>query len=147
MPCWMQPGTRPWFPEPDQYQLVKTAPPLKQFFPAILWFVVVLVLLCIPGKDMPESKFSIPNADKLVHCFMFGLMAFLFCRPFMLSESPVPSRKKIIFLYIALAVSLWGLATEFIQKYLVVNRDFELLDWLADSLGALGAYLIILKNR
>ncbi len=147
MPCWMLPVTRPWFPEPDQYRHVKTAPPLKEFLPAILWFVVVLVLLCVPGKDMPESRFPLPNADKLVHCFMFGLMAFLFCRPFLVSDFPTSSRKKIIFLFIALAVSLWGLATEFIQKYLVLNRDFELLDWLADSLGALGVYLIIPKNR
>jgi VanZ family protein len=29
-----------------------------------------------------------------------------------------------------------GLTTEFIQKYLVPGRNFDLLDWAADSLGA-----------
>jgi VanZ family protein len=146
IPCWMPQGTQLWFPEPDQNQHVKATPSLKQFFPAFVWFLIVLVLLCIPGKEMPESKFSIPDADKLVHFFMFGLMTFLFCRPFMLSDSPTPSRKKTIYLYIVLAVCFWGLATEFIQKYFVPNRDFELLDWLADSLGAFAAFIIVKRK-
>jgi len=36
-----------------------------------------------------------------------------------------------------LAVITWGITVEFLQKYFVVGRDFELLDWAADSAGAL----------
>lgn len=95
---------------------------------------------------MPETKLSIPNADKLVHLFLFGMMVWLFCRPFHLSDSYTGSRKKFIYFLIVVAVSLWGLATEFIQKNYVPNRDFELLDWLADSLGALAVYIYVAKK-
>lgn len=92
---------------------------------------------------MPETRFSIQHADKLVHSFLFGMMAWLFCRPFVLTDAyPVP-KKKFIYLLIVLAVSFWGLATEFIQKNYVPHRDFELLDWLADSLGAMAAFFFI----
>jgi VanZ family protein len=33
-------------------------------------------------------------------------------------------------------VAIWGLATEFIQKYFVPGRSFDLLDFAADSTGA-----------
>ncbi len=122
---------------------MKPAPPLRSFFPAVLWFLFVLVLLCIPGKEIPESRITLPDADKLVHFFLFGIMAYLFCRPFLLSGSWSHSRKKGVYLFIMLAVSFWGLATEFIQKYWIPNRDFELLDWLADSLGAVAAFFFI----
>lgn len=152
--CSMRQDMPPWYPDYLNGAAVKnTLHPVqnplrwKLFIPAIVWFLIVLVLLCIPGKDMPETRFSFRDADKLVHFFMFGMMAYLFCRPFLLSNTYSGSGKNFIYLLIVLAVSLWGLSTEFIQKYYVPHRDFELLDWLADSLGAFGAYLIIPKNR
>jgi VanZ family protein len=41
------------------------------------------------------------------------------------------------FVRIALATSVWGITVEFLQKYFIPSRDFELLDWAADSVGAL----------
>jgi VanZ family protein len=50
------------------------------------------------------------------------------------------------FLRIAIATSIWGLTTEFIQKYLVINRSFDLLDWAADSVGAVVACIYCWKK-
>ena len=30
---------------------------LKKFIPAIIWIIVVLVLVMMPGKQLPESEF------------------------------------------------------------------------------------------
>jgi VanZ family protein len=40
-----------------------------------------------------------------------------------------------------MAVIVWGIFTEIIQLY-VPGRSFDLLDWAADSLGALLALLL-----
>jgi VanZ family protein len=50
------------------------------------------------------------------------------------------------FIRIALVISLWGLTSEFIQKYWAVGRNFDLIDWLGDSAGALIAFLYCRKK-
>lgn len=113
---------------------------IVKFLPGIAWFFVVLVLLCMPGKDVPSigwlDKIYI---DKWVHCGIFGLLALLFMLPFGLSQ--MDSKEKLqVFIRIAIATSLWGIASEFIQKYWIAGRSFDLLDWAADSFGALIAF-------
>ncbi len=44
-------------------------------------------------------------------------------------------------------VTLYGLAIEFIQKYLVANRSFDMYDLLADGLGAGGGSAGIFVGR
>lgn len=116
---------------------IKTA----KFIPGIAWFFVVLVLLCIPGEDVPSVGWlDKVYFDKWVHCGIFGLLALLFMLPFALSQ--IDNKEKLqLFIRIAIAISLWGITTEFIQKYLIPGRSFDLLDWAADSLGALMAFV------
>ena len=79
-----------------------------------------------------------------MHAGVFAILGFLFCLPFHKSGLSKPERKSY-FIKIALSVSIWGLTTEFIQKYIAVGRSFDLLDWTADSIGALIAFLITKK--
>ncbi len=113
---------------------------IVKFIPGIAWFFVVLVLLCMPGKDVPSVGWLDKiYFDKWVHCGIFGLLALLFMLPFGLSQ--IDSREKLqFFIRIAIATSLWGIASEFIQKYWIAGRSFDLLDWAADSFGALIAF-------
>jgi len=75
---------------------------------------------------------------------MFGLLALLFMYPFKKSETG-RNGKKTTFVYISLALCAWGLATEFIQKYLVTGRNFDLTDWAADSMGITLAWIFALR--
>lgn len=110
---------------------------IAKFIPGIAWFFVVLILICMPGKDVPSIDWiNIIYFDKWVHAGIFGLLALLFMLPFALSPME-PKEKLQYFIRIAIATSVWGLTTEFIQKYLVSGRSFDLLDWAADSLGAI----------
>ncbi len=118
----------------------------KNFIPGIAWFFIVLLLICIPGSNFPSSGLlSKIYFDKWVHIAMFGILTFLFCWPFYklnLSKQQLLNR----FTKIAIAVSLWGLTTEFIQKFYISGREFELFDWLADSIGVLLAYWFCKKR-
>jgi VanZ family protein len=115
--------------------------PFKKFLPGIAWFFIVALLTFLPGKDLPEVSWldSIYSFDKVVHAGLFGGLAFLFCLPYF--KSALSYRQKINhFIRIALAAVVWGIAVEFIQKYFVPGRDFDLLDWAADSMGVAIAF-------
>ncbi len=114
---------------------------VKKFIPGIIWLGVVLTLVMIPGKELPESEFLFKiNFDKFVHVGIFGLLAVLFCWPFY--KTNIDSKKKIrYFIIIALLTSVFGYCTELMQKYWAEGRTYDLMDWLADSTGALGAFV------
>lgn len=117
----------------------------KKFIPAIIWFGIVLVLIWIPGHDLPHSEFLFKiDFDKFVHVGIFGLLAVLFSWPFY--NTSLPKRKKIIyFLVIAILTSAFGYCTELIQKYWAEGRSYDLMDWLADTGGALCAFIFCTK--
>lgn len=114
--------------------------PFYKFLPGIAWFFIVLVLISMPGKDLPgNSILELIQADKIVHAGIFGLMTILFIRP--VAESQLSAKIKLeYFTGIAVSVGLWGLATEFIQKYLVAGRNFDLWDFVADVVGCAFAW-------
>jgi VanZ family protein len=119
---------------------------VKRFLPGIAWFFLVSILTLMPGKDVPEVGWldKIPNFDKLVHAGLFGALAFLFSLPYF--KSPSSQRQKLNhFIRITLAVIIWGITVEFLQKYFIPGRDFELLDWAADSLGAVIALWLSIR--
>jgi hypothetical protein len=115
--------------------------PIK-FLPGIAWFLFVLILICLPGKSIPEAGWlDFIDIDKLVHAGLFGGIVFLFCRPF--RETPIDRTNKInMFIKITLATIIWGISTELIQKYFIPGRQFDLLDWAADSIGAILAFFV-----
>ena len=117
-----------------------------RFIPGFAWFLIVAVLLFAPGNEFPSNKwFGDIQADKLVHAGVFGLMALLFMIP--IGISSFDKRKKLEYLIrIAVVISLWGLASELIQKYWAIGRNFDLLDWLADSAGAAIAFVFCKKK-
>jgi hypothetical protein len=118
----------------------------KNFLPGIAWFFIVGILTLMPGKDVPKVDFldAIPQFDKLVHAGLFGGLVFLFCLP--LIKYPISHRKKIYhFIRIALAAIVWGITVEFLQKYFIPGRDFDLLDWAADSAGVLIALWLVFR--
>ncbi len=117
----------------------------KKFIPGILWFILVLFLICLPKQEMPEIEpmwwFSVIRPDKVAHAVMFGILNYLFIFPIFKTEM-VESTKVNYFIWISLAASVWGLSTEFIQL-LVPGRSFDWWDWLADSIGVLMALIYI----
>ena len=115
------------------------------FLPGIAWFLLVLILICLPGKDVPRADFlDAINFDKIVHCGLFGGIVFFFCMAF--KKSDYSKQAKLhLFIKITLATCVWGITTEFIQLYFIPGRQFDWFDWAADSLGAIVAFFISLK--
>jgi VanZ family protein len=73
---------------------------------------------------------GIPYFDKLVHAFLFGVLAWLICRAL-----PKDRKNGQMILLAFLVVSLYGAGMEFYQDNFT-SREFELLDIVADAFGA-----------
>ncbi len=118
----------------------------KKFVPGIAWFFIVLYIMCLPGSEIPSANWlSYIYFDKWVHVGLFALLVLLLCWPFYKSSFNKAECLQY-FIKIAIAASIWGLTIEFIQKYFVAGREFDLLDWAADSLGALIAFWFCRKK-
>lgn len=116
--------------------------PAKKFIPGIAWFFLTLVLICIPGYDLPDvDDWLIEiNYDKFIHAGLFAVLAFFFMLPVV--KSSLPKKEKWNWLIkITIATILWGITTEFIQKFFIPRRSFTLGDWLADGLGGVMALI------
>lgn len=119
----------------------------RHFFPGLSLFIIVTVLLCLPGSDLPGGWFSahIPQFDKLVHIGLFTALCLSISYPIRYSNQD-KTRQRQYLLLIALGGIVYGTVMELVQKYWVTGRSFEIYDILADSMGCLLALGICIKN-
>lgn len=126
---------------------VATTVSWKKFVPGMIWFLLVTFLLCLPGSDLPSTQdwMNVIYFDKLVHIGLFCVLSFLFMWPVLRSKRTVAEKWNHC-IKIAMAACLYGITSEFIQKYFIAGRNFDLVDWSADTLGAIIA-LVFSKLR
>lgn len=89
---------------------------------AILWTLLILVACSWPGKDIPEAP--VVGFDKLVHAGLFGGFTVLWLL--------VYPQKSVT---VILAGIAYGVGIEFYQEIMPLDRTFDLLDIVADSVG------------
>lgn len=114
------------------------------FWIAVFWTAVILYLSF--KNPSSESNLNFENADKVVHfTFYFGFV-FLWFRYLVYKKCSIT--KNLIFLF--LSAVLLGVLIEILQGLLTTNRQPDVWDAIANSLGALiGAVIskrIIEKN-
>jgi VanZ family protein len=113
---------------------------LGNIYIPIVWSLVIGILLALPGSMLPnESKFAIPQFDKIVHISMFGGFVFLWCL-FFSNRSTVTTKKLLrLFFYVFILANVYGIGMEFVQKHIPM-RDYSEADMVADMIGAGLAY-------
>ncbi|MBL7701721.1 MAG: VanZ family protein [Ferruginibacter sp.] len=116
--------------------------PVIKFIPGIAWFFLILVLICLPGSKIPpvETWLNDIYFDKWVHAGLFGMLVFLFIYPVHKKMVLSLREKRKWALKIAIAAVVWGITTEFIQKFFIEGRSFDVYDLAADSGGIIIAY-------
>jgi len=117
---------------------------LSKKTPARLWTLFILILMAIPGNMLPkEEKIFIPNFDKLIHATLFGSFVFLWSI-YYATRKERNNNSDSRFVLILIIACLYGIATELMQKYLIPNRDYDIFDIMADSIGAVLGFLFVL---
>lgn len=104
---------------------------------AIIWLLTTTLLLCLPGNDLPDiSWIEQWHIDKLIHIILFFGWVFLF------ANTIADYRKRLRrMVWIVLAGIAYGILIEFIQKYWIPHRSFDVDDMVADAAGCLLAWL------
>jgi VanZ family protein len=100
----------------------------------------------MPGSDVPSVPFfDLIYFDKWVHIGMFAILTFLWSFPFLKTTSASP---KLLVAIVLCSIS-YGVLMEYVQKYFAFERDFDILDMLADAVGSVFAliWLLYLLNR
>lgn len=119
---------------------------IKYLLPAIIWTLVTMVLISIPGSAFPStSLFKIPHFDKLVHLGIFAVFA-------LLANYGLYMQRDFFFSRYHYTISLvsgviFGVITEWFQLHYVPGRSGEWPDLLADVLGSLAGMVMFYYSR
>ena len=106
---------------------------------AIAWLIIMCVLFFLPGSDLPQANWlDAIYFDKWVHIGLFAVLIFLWRSSFDLDFNHYNW-------VLLLSAILYGLSVEFIQKYWVPNRSFDLYDLLADTTGSVLGLIVWLR--
>jgi len=111
-------------------------------WPPLAWFIITTILLCLPGSAFPKQHwFDKIWLDKWIHVGLFALMVFLWCRAIV----PRLQKKTRAFRQIAFYFFLYGIVMEFIQKYFIPNRSFDIGDIIADGVGCIAGLFLSVR--
>ncbi len=99
---------------------------------------LMLGVFALSSHALPPVPLNFPGLDKLVHATIYGVLAALMLRSMRHREGGY-SRLQMA-AAIALA-SVYGMTDE-VHQYFVPGRTADVLDWCADTAGALAAVAI-----
>ena len=94
---------------------------------------IILILIAIVGSLSPPQQMNQVTfnlSDKLIHSLYFTGLTF-----FWIKSAEEPSNRKLI--KTALLVFLFGLVLEILQGTLPIQRNMDILDLFANSVGIL----------
>lgn len=115
---------------------------------AISWNVLILIFCLINLSNINEvQKIHIPNLDKVVHFIFYTTSSFLWSWALLNKKA---AAFKLNLTLIVFGLILFGLMVEFLQDILPIQRSFEWLDVLCNTLGVLfgtTVYLIYTKFK
>jgi VanZ family protein len=120
---------------------------LRYNLPSIIWALVILALCSMPGKSIPKIEWlELLSFDKVVHAGIFFVLQILLMRGFLLQDK-FPALKKH-YKIIALAICIvYGGALEIMQGTLFSERSGDVLDFIANSAGAVLAVFLFRKVK
>lgn len=126
---------------------------LIAILPAPAWWVLAggyaVLLLYVggrPGSELPLPSRMPPHADKVLHFLAYGLLAALLFRAVYPLNPHRPPRMKAAPWIVVLVPTAVGIVDE-IHQLFVPGRTAELLDVVADALGAVAVLLVGLAWR
>ncbi len=119
---------------------MKNAPArLRATVPAVLWFILIMVLLSLPGKSFPTIQIWRP--DKLAHIGLFGMQALLLWVALAFEKQSDRDLRKALVLAVALT-GLFGFLSELYQ-HIFTTRMADIYDVLANWVGIILVFILI----
>jgi len=122
---------------------------IKNYWKTILVTLVICYLCFAPPKTFGDATSVFKNADKLVHFFMFFVLAISI---YIDNQHNTLKHKWAVILFCWIFPVIFGLAIEGVQYFFLPLRTGDLKDWFFDCLGYIHGIVTIklfykLKNR
>jgi VanZ family protein len=115
----------------------------RQFLPALLWTLLILLVYGIPGGEIPSLNFwDLLQIDKVIHFSIFALHSAILITGFRKQTNWEVLRENAIWVGLVLSIVL-GAILEGIQGMVFVDRVSDWLDFIANCAGALVGVVII----
>ena len=114
---------------------------ISWIFKCILTLVYAGIIYWESSRD--TSSVSLPyHTDKIVHFMEFGLLCLMTC--WLLSSVRIWTNGIYKIILAVGITSLYGISDEFHQLF-TPNRSVDVFDWMADTIGAVTAGLLLQK--
>jgi VanZ family protein len=121
----------------------------KLWIPPLIWAAMIFGFSSVPGAAYPQAGF--PAADKLVHIFLYGVLAGLCARPLArLAAARARGMSGPALVLTAAALATFYGATDELHQRWVPGRSSDLEDLVADAAGAVAGALVaalVLRRR
>jgi VanZ family protein len=115
--------------------------------PSLVWLILCTILFTLPASAFPSEKWytNIPMFDKWVHIGLISILSFLFCWGIYKGKNN-PEKNQRNFILTGIICLGYGLMIEFIQRYFIPNRSFDMGDVVADGVGAMAGVFYSVKS-
>lgn len=104
---------------------------------SLIWFNLLLYGLL--RESQPSDIHLFPNFDKIMHFLLF------FCQIWLIVKIFLTKQKHIPYVTLGLFALMLAVGTEWAQATFTTTRSADILDALADILGAIAALLLAKK--
>lgn len=111
--------------------------------------IIIIMLLSLLPVSVPEIALDVPLYDKWAHFIMYGFLTLVIWTEYSINVRATRTKKAAWWLLIfgCILPALYGGLLEIAQATLTTTRSGELLDFYADTIGAvLGALVGLLVN-
>jgi len=115
--------------------------------PAFIWIIICTILFTLPASAFASERWytKIPMFDKWVHIGLIAIMSLLFCWGIHKGKN-YPERKRQNFILTGIICLGYGIMIEFIQRYFIPNRSFDMGDIVADGVGSLAGVIYSIRR-
>jgi VanZ family protein len=115
---------------------------LSHYKYAIAWALIILLLCGMNGAHFPKFDIdSFIRIDKLAHIVLFGFLSYLIA---MASQKVFTNNSSFKLIYPAFLIgTAYGILIEVLQSTIFINRTYDYLDMLANTLGCIFAWVIL----
>lgn len=113
----------------------------KYLIGAIIW-TVLITFLSLKSESPVSVSIKIPHVDKIVHFVFYFVFVFLW------SKATETKQQLNLFTIVLIAI-IYGIIIEALQGLVTETRNADILDIVANSIGALLAMLLLrgFKNK
>lgn len=113
-----------------------------RLFLAVVWLIILTFGMLTPGEKIPEV-YLFDFQDKAVHLILFFIQAYLWTGVG-IKKGQINYKNPAIWRNFLLFGMFCGLGFEFAQQF-IPNRSFEVMDMIANAIGAGFGFLGYLK--